>query len=129
MNTVLGHTYRDGEIIVNEGEVGSCMYAIQRGRVQVWKKGREGELPVGELGTGEIFGEMAVFEQEVRSATVRALGEAVVMTVDRRSFLRRIQDDPSIAFQLVRMMSARIRRLSSEVAQLKREAGFPESRL
>lgn len=125
----LGRSYRDGEVIVSEGEEGACMYAIQRGRVQVLKRGAEGEMAVGELGEGDIFGEMAIFEREVRSATVRALGDAVVLTVDKRTFLKRVQDDPSIAFSLVRMMSQRIRKLSSEVVSLKREAGFPESRL
>lgn len=125
----LGRLYRDGEVIVREGEAGTCMYAIQRGRVQVWKRGRDGEILIGELGEGEIFGEMAVFDGEVRSATVRAVQEALVITVDQKTFLRRIQDDPTIAFTLVRMMSSRIRRLNAEITRLKREAGVPESRL
>jgi CRP-like cAMP-binding protein len=74
---------------------------------------------VAVLEEGEIFGEMAIFEREVRSATVRAQGEARVLTVDKKTFLRRVQEDPSLAFNLVQMMSRRIRRLSDEIAELR----------
>ena len=75
-------------------------------------------MRVAVLEEGEIFGEMAIFENEARSATVRARGEARVLTVDKKTFLRRVQEDPSLAFNLVRMMSRRIRRLSGEIAEL-----------
>jgi CRP/FNR family transcriptional regulator len=71
-------------------------------------------------GKGEILGEMAVFERVTRSATVSALGEVRVLTVDKKNFLRRIQEDPSLAFRLVQMMSRRVRELSDEVARLKK---------
>lgn len=119
----LGKAYSDGQVIIKQGDIGNCMFAIQSGRVEVIKETREGEAWVAELGEGDLFGEMAIFEHEVRSATVRAVGEARVMTVDKKTFLRRIQDDPSIAFNLVRMMSRRVRRLSLEIAQMKIERG------
>ena len=60
---------------------------------------------------------MAIFEREVRSATVRAVGEARILTVDRRTFLRRVQEDPSLAFNILRTMSGRIRELTEKLAQ------------
>jgi len=115
----LGKIYANGQIIVRQGETGDCMFAIQKGRLEVLKGGKDGEVLVAVLEEGEIFGEMAIFEREVRSATVRALGEARVLTVDKKTFLRRVQEDPSIAMNLVRMMSRRIRRLSAEIAELR----------
>jgi CRP-like cAMP-binding protein len=53
----------------------------------------------------------------VRSATVRAVGEARILTVDRRTFLRRVQEDPSLAFNILRTMSGRIRELTEKLAQ------------
>ncbi len=70
-------------------------------------------------GEGEFLGEMAIFEHEVRMATARALGLARVLTVDKRSFLRRIQEDPSLAYRIVQEMARRIRELREEVARLK----------
>jgi CRP-like cAMP-binding protein len=76
-------------------------------------------VPLAVRGEGEFFGEMAIFEREVRMATVRALGQARVLTVDKKNFMRRIHEDPSLAFRLVEAMSRRIRALSNEVALLK----------
>jgi len=116
---ILGRTYANGEMIVREGETGDCMFAIQKGRLEVLRTAKDGEVRLAVMEEGDIFGEMAIFEREVRSATVRALGEARVLTIDRKTFLRRVQEDPSLAFNLLRMMSRRIRRLSLEIAELK----------
>ena len=114
----MGKTYANGETIVRQGDSGDCMFAIQMGQLEVVRRGKDAEVRVAVLEEGEIFGEMAIFERESRSATVRALGEARVLTVDKKTFLRRVQEDPSLAFNLVRMMSRRIRRLSGEIAEL-----------
>jgi CRP-like cAMP-binding protein len=114
----LGRVYADGEAIVRQGEVGDCMFTLQEGRLEVLAhhEGR-GEVRIGIMEKGAIFGEMAIFEREVRSATVCALGEARVLTLDKKTFLRRVQEDPSLAFNLLRSMSQRIRRLTEQVGE------------
>lgn len=116
----LGRRYEDGEVIVRQGDEGDCMFVVQEGEVEVMaeKEGRQVRLAVRKQ--GDFFGEMALFEKEVRMATVRALGPATVLTVDRKNFVQRIHQDPSIAFRMARGMSKRIRELSEEVARLKR---------
>lgn len=116
----LGRVYQDGEVIIYQGEVGNCMYIVQEGQVEVFveKEGQEIQLEL--LGEGEIVGEMAIFENEVRSATVRASGQARLLTVDKRNFLRRVHEDPSLAYRIVQSMSHRIREMNKEVARLKR---------
>jgi CRP/FNR family cyclic AMP-dependent transcriptional regulator len=115
----LGKTYKDGEVIIQQGDVGNCMYVIQDGQVEVILEndGQEFRLAVREK--GEFFGEMAIFDRDVRSATIKAVGEARVLTVDKKNFLRRVHEDPSLAFRLVETMSHRIRELCDEVATLK----------
>jgi len=115
----LGKVYRDGEIIVREGEVGDCMYVIQAGQAEVLaeKAGREVRLRV--MGEGDIFGEMALVDREPRSATVRALGEVRVLTLDKRTFMRRVHEDPSLAFRVLQTMAHRIRTLTAELAQIR----------
>ena len=117
----LGKIYQEGEIIVRQGDVGDCLYVIQEGQVEILleKDGKEIRLRVA--GKGEIIGEIAVFERVARSATVRALGEVRALTVDKKNFLRRIQEDPTLAFRLVQIMSRRIRELSDEIARLKKQ--------
>ncbi|MEJ2581601.1 MAG: cyclic nucleotide-binding domain-containing protein [Acidobacteriota bacterium] len=115
----LGKTYSDGEVITRQGDVGDCMYVIQKGKVQVLvdKGGVEMQLRVAR--EGEFMGEMAIFDREERSATLRALGEARILTIDKKNFLKRIHKDPSLAFRVVQTMSKRVRELSDEVARLK----------
>ena len=117
----LGKTYKNGEIIVRQGETGDSMYIIQDGQVEVVVERDGRELRLRTLGKGEFIGEMAVFEREMRSATVRAVGDVRILTVDRRSIMRKIQEDPSLAFRIMETMSRRIRTLTEEVALLKKE--------
>jgi len=117
----LGKVYRDGEEIVRQGEVGDCMFVIQEGQVEVLSE-LEGEaFRLGQLGPGDFFGEMAIVEKQARAATVRAVGEARVLTVDKRTFLRRVQEDPTLALNILRTLCHRIRALDGEVAELREQ--------
>ncbi len=113
----LGKIYRDGEAIVEQGKTGQCMYVVQGGRVEVVQRSDQGdEQHLAYLDAGDFFGEMAVFEKEVRSATVRADGEARVLKIDKRTLLTRIREDPLLAINLLKTMSHRIRDLNTEIS-------------
>jgi CRP/FNR family cyclic AMP-dependent transcriptional regulator len=112
----LGKIYSDGEVIVRQGDVGDCMYVVQSGRVEVIQATDVGEQHLAFLETGDFFGEMAVFEKETRSATVRATGEARALKVDKKTLLRRIKEDPLLAVNLLQTMSHRIRDLNTGMA-------------
>jgi CRP-like cAMP-binding protein len=115
----LGKLYKDGETIIRQGETGDCMFVIQSGMVLVITQKDGGkEIPIAELGEGEFFGEMALFEKEVRSATVRAQGDVYVLTVDKKTLLSRIQQDPSMAFHILEKMSSRIRELDAKFTHI-----------
>ena len=115
----LGRVYEDGEWIIRQGETAECLFVIQEGEVDILKEegGRSVRLAV--RGPGEIIGEMAIFERQVRSADIRARGRVRVLTVDRRNFLKRVHEDPSLAFRVVQSLSRRVRELSDEIARLK----------
>ena len=124
MNTgTLGRVYEHGEILVRQGEVGDAMYVVQEGEVEVVheENGRETVLTV--VREGGLVGEMAIFLHEPRTATVRARGRVRALTVDKKNFLRRVNEDPSIAFRIVETLSRRVRELSREVARLRQEPG------
>ncbi len=114
----LGTLYQDGEVIVRQGEIGDCMYVIQSGEVEVVQATNGGEQRLAVLHAGDFFGEMAVFERVVRSATVRAHGEARALKVDKKTLLRRIKEDPLLAVNLLQTLSQRIRDLNAQVATL-----------
>ena len=114
----LGKIYRDGEEIVRQGKTGESMYVVQSGRVEVLQTtGDGGQQHLAFLEAGNFFGEMSVFEKEVRSATVRAAGEARVLKIDKKTLLRRIREDPLLAVNLLKTMSHRIRILNAEVSR------------
>lgn len=117
----LGKIYLDRELIIKQGEMGDCMYVVQGGRVEVLQDSdKAGKQHLAFLGSGDFFGEMAVFEKEVRSATVRSAGEARVLKIDKKVLLTRIREDPLLAVNLLKTMSNRIRHLNAEVARHKK---------
>ena len=117
----LGKVYADREIIIRQGESGDCMYVVQGGRVEVLQDSlKGGEQHLAFLEAGDFFGEMAVFEKEMRSATVRAAGEARVLSVDKKALLTRIREDPLLAVNLLKTMSHRIRHLNEEISRHKK---------
>ena len=116
----LGKAYRDWEPIVCEGEVGDCMYVLLSGQAEVTAQGTDGEISLAVLKPGAVFGEMALFTRAPRSATVRALGEARVLTLSRKDFLSRVHEDPSLAFRILQQLSERIQALDAELARLRR---------
>ena len=114
----LGKIYIDGDIIIRQGETGDCMYVIQEGEVEILLKDGENEVHLATRKEGDFFGEMALFDREVRSATVRAQDNVRILTVDKKNLLSRIHKDPSMAFRLLETMSNRIRELMDEVNRL-----------
>lgn len=118
----LGRVYEHGELLIREGEPGDSMLVIQEGRAEITtdRDGEEIVLRVTE--PGEIIGEMAIFEKVVRSASVRAKGPVRALTVDKGNFLKRINEDPSLAFRLVKLMSQKLRATSEELAKYKASA-------
>ena len=61
------------------------MYVIQEGMAEVVNETDRGEVLIALRGKGQFFDEMAIFEQELRSATVRAMGDARVLTIDKKT--------------------------------------------
>lgn len=119
----LGKVYQDGEVIVRQGDVGDAMYVIQSGNAEVVEEAGGKTVPLAMLGANDFFGEMALFEHEVRSATVRARGPVRVLTVDKKTLLRRIHQDPALAFRLLEHLCHRLRKLDSEYAGLRMVQG------
>jgi CRP-like cAMP-binding protein len=104
----LGREYQEGEIVFRQGSEGNCMYVILEGQVEVVSESNGHSVRVAVLGKGDFFGEMAIFQKEARTATIRTLTYARLLTVDKKAFLTRIDEDPSLAFRIVETLSRRI---------------------
>lgn len=116
-NNSLGHLYNDKEIVIKQGTTGDCFYVIQEGKVEVVDESGDNEVVVAELGETDFFGEMGLFEKDVRSCTVRAKGDAKILTMDKKSLYKSIQKDPSLAFRLLEKMSNRLRETTKQLGE------------
>lgn len=124
-SNTLGRVYEDGAIVIRQGDSGDCMYVIQEGQVEVVVEQAGLATRLAVRSAGDFFGEMAIFEREVRMATVQALGRTRILKVDKKNLLRSIHDDPSLALHTVETLSGRVRELSQAVANLKAGCASP----
>ncbi|MEB3242280.1 MAG: mechanosensitive ion channel family protein [Cyanobacteriota bacterium] len=96
-----------GEEIVREGAEGDSLYVVLRGRVEVSKRLEEREVVVAQLGEHQVFGEMTLFLDAPRSATVRALEECRLLRVARPAVQELLQRDPLLLERFAALVAAR----------------------
>lgn len=119
---MIGKEFEDGDVILREGEIGDCLYVILEGRVEVVvDDGGEEPFRLAILEKDGFFGEMSLFSDLPRVATVRALGRVRVMTVDKRGLLRWLGDDPGLSLRIMLKMVDRIRLLVAEVVYMRKK--------
>lgn len=116
-----------GSIIFNEGDPGNGLYLIKSGKIQILTSVGKGEEKVfATLGEGEVFGEMAIIENEKRSATAKAIEDSVLYFFPRDVALAALERSPKMAFCLLREISRRLREFNKhyieEVLQAERLA-------
>ena len=104
----LGKDYKDGDIIFEENSAGREMYIILTGKAIVIKERGDVETTLATLEEGDFFGEMSLFDNSPRSATVKALGDVKLLEINQKNFLKKISRDPSLAFRMLEKMSQRI---------------------
>ncbi|MDD5248297.1 MAG: cyclic nucleotide-binding domain-containing protein [Rhodocyclaceae bacterium] len=95
--------------IVKEGSAGAYMYIIIEGEAAVAKKGRREEVELARLGPTDSFGEMALADNEMRSASVTALTACVLVRLDDKSINSRPEIGLKIYRNISRVLSARLR--------------------
>jgi CRP/FNR family transcriptional regulator, cyclic AMP receptor protein len=109
--------FRAGDIIVRQNEPGNCMYYVAEGRCRVFVRSNEQIVELAELGPGEIFGELALFDHQPRSADVRAITDCVLMKVNEGVLRALAGVFPNAAFKFllgtVREISERLRKANA----------------
>lgn len=116
-------TYASGTDIVSEGEVGVAMFVISDGTVEVVKAEDGKDVKIDELKRGAFFGEMALFENFPRNATVRATSEVTCLALTEWDVHAELRETPEVAIQLLKAMVRRLRTATQELADLKGGGG------
>jgi CRP-like cAMP-binding protein len=103
--------YKKGQIIVGEGEIGVAFYVVAKGHVEVVKSlGSANEQVLDTLGPDNFFGEMALFDNHVRSASVRAIEETECLVLTKWDFNAELTtSNCRIATALLAVLARRIR--------------------
>ncbi len=116
---------KKGEVLFREGDKGDELFLIREGTIVVSKPvmGRV-EQVLARMGPGEFFGEMSLFDQAPRSATVQADADALLLCLDRTSLHQFIEVSPRAAaaffFQMVQVFSGRLRESGNLIAEVTR---------
>lgn len=105
-----------GDIIIKEGDEAEHVYTIISGEADVFADG----VKVGEIGEDEVFGAMAVFTGEKRSATVQARTPCTIMAVPQHEFVHLIEAQPKAAVNLIENLARRIVALNQQVIDQQR---------
>jgi len=105
--------------IVEEGLPGDYMYIIREGRVSVSKLSDDGREKILEfLEAGDFFGEMSLFDNSPRSASVRALVEVRVLALSRSDFLTVLRRSPDLAMAVIQELTRRLRQVDEQASSL-----------
>lgn len=118
--------WQKGEILFRLGDPGDSLYIVLSGRVKCFLDGAEGRhVTLALLGPGEIVGELALFDpEEKRSASVSAVEDTVCLVLSRENFMGALADSPSLAMELIEVLSRRLRDTSQRLASLVLEDTF-----
>lgn len=111
--------YPKNSVILFEDDPGDALYVVITGQVKVVLIGEDGrEVILSVLQEGQFFGEMALIDDEPRSAHVIAMTEANLLVLRREDFQRRLQEAPTIALGLLGEMSRRMRKADDKIGGL-----------
>jgi CRP/FNR family cyclic AMP-dependent transcriptional regulator len=106
-------------VVFFENDEGDSFFMIVSGRIKVTILGDDGrEVILTVLGPGDFFGEMALLDDEPRSATAIAIEECELLSLQRSDFESVIANKPSISLALVRVLTARLRKANHQISTL-----------
>lgn len=113
-NAAVEQSYVAGQEIVRQGDTGVGAFIIRSGKVEVVQDRGTHQHRVGELRSGDVFGEMALLDEFPRSATVRAIEPTTCLGIQRWHFRGILESHPQIALALLPMLTRRIRNAERE---------------
>jgi CRP/FNR family cyclic AMP-dependent transcriptional regulator len=115
----VSRNYPKNTVIINENDHADSLYIIETGRVKVYCSDKNGkEFIMNTLGPGDYFGELALLDDERRSASVRTLEKASFIIIFKEDFHQVLANHPNIAKTLMQNLTKRIRKLTEKVKSL-----------
>lgn len=101
-----------GEPLFEKGEVGDCMYIIEKGSVRI----HDGGYTFAVLGENEVFGELSLLDSESRSASATCAQDCVLLKLEQEPFYEILAKDEGVLRGILQMLCRRIRILDEKSA-------------
>lgn len=106
-------------VIINEGDTADSLYIIESGQVKAYCSDRNGkDIVLNVMEAGDYFGELALLDDDKRSASVRAIEDCVFKVIYRSEFESKLAVNPNISRVIIRNLTRRIRKLTRDVKSL-----------
>jgi CRP/FNR family transcriptional regulator, dissimilatory nitrate respiration regulator len=116
---IVKKSYGRGETIFFEGDNGTGFYMVDSGKVKIYKMSLSGKEQILHIfGPGEPFGEVPVFHGQPFPATAEALMKSTLLFFPRDKFIQLVHETPSIALNMLAVLSLRLRRFTSQIENL-----------
>jgi uncharacterized membrane protein len=110
--------FRAGSTIFNKGDPGSAMFVIVRGQVNIHLPDEGSRrVSLNDMAEGEYFGEVALFDEQPRTASASAIGDVTLLEVSQRALIGTVSDRPAAALTMLRTMAARVRNMSAVIEE------------
>lgn len=111
-------TVRAGHLLFEQGDCGSRAYFVEKGRVEVFKKDKHGNhVTIAEIGPGSIVGEMALVNNNFRTASVRALEDSVLVGISSSDLKKALSDTDVIFKAMMKIMVERLKKSNEHFYQ------------
>lgn len=119
LKIVVEKKFQRGQNIFFEGDAGNGFYMVGEGKVKIFKMSLGGKEHILHIfGEGEPFGEVPVFHGQPFPATAEALVKSTVLFFPRERFVQMVEKTPSIALNMLAVLSMRLRRFASQIENL-----------
>jgi len=101
--------FKQGDLIFNQGDLGDYAYLIESGKVEIYHTKKSGQIVhLAFLGEGELFGEMALFDSNVRSASTRAASDCNLLRIKKEQLFERVNASDKIVQLIIRVLMKRL---------------------
>jgi CRP-like cAMP-binding protein len=98
-----------GRVFYRPEDVGEVLFLLKQGRVQLYRISPEGKkLVIATLGSGAIFGEMALLGQQMHNAFAEALDDCQIVVISRSGLERLIRNDPTVGLRILEITGRRL---------------------
>ena len=109
-------TLAAGDVLFEEGDVGNLAYVVESGVIEICRFTGEEYVTLVELKKGALFGEMALIDNQPRSAMARANGEAVVKEIGKDAFMQYLKSSPNVAFNMMQQLAGHVRTANAKLS-------------